>query len=168
MAVSYVPTPTLERDTFESLFAAYKNAFPAGTSVQAFAKAVCAANGIPYSTAAIEAWIFGLSGKRFAFDAKNNPGMYGGTKNVGWAHFAAGNVIKLPDYPRAGLEPVSVQVPDVQSALLVRDRNVMLWVAGAGVGLWLLVAALGKKQKGRKTTASSSASSSPSVTRWTT
>lgn len=105
LGVSYVSTPTLERDGFDSLFAAYKGAFPAGTSVTAFRKAIVAANGVRDTVPAIEAWIFGLSKKRFSFDSKNNPGMYGGPKNVGWSYFAAGNRIMLPDLPRPGVTP---------------------------------------------------------------
>ena len=104
-AVPFVDTPTAEKDGFASLFAAYKSAFPAGTTLTDFAKAVCAANGIPFKTADIEKWIFGLSGKRLPFSAKDNPGMHGGPKNVGYAHFGAGNRIKLPNIPRPGISP---------------------------------------------------------------
>ena len=104
-AVPFVDTPTAEKDGFASLFAAYKSAFPAGTTLTDFAKAVCAANGIPFKTADIEKWIFGLSGKRLPFSAKDNPGMHGGPKNVGYAHFGAGNRIKLPNIPRPGVNP---------------------------------------------------------------
>jgi hypothetical protein len=112
-SVPFVLTPTLEKDGFDSLFAAYKSAFPAGTTVVDFAKAVCAANGVQYRTANIEAWVFGLSGKRFPFSSKNNPGMYGGPKNVGYAYFGEGNKIMLPDIPRAGL-PVPVTPVEVK------------------------------------------------------
>mgnify|MGYP003351431298 CR=1 FL=1 len=53
-SVSFVLTPTLERDGWSSLLAAYKSAFPAGTSEEAFARAVTKANGIAYTVPAIE------------------------------------------------------------------------------------------------------------------
>lgn len=116
-SVPFVLTPTLEKDGFDTLFAAYRSAFPANTTVVDFAKAICAANGIPYKTANIEAWIFGLSGKRNPFDPKNNPGMYGGPKGVGYAHFGAGNKIMLPDVPRPGLPgPAPVAPPEAPKA----------------------------------------------------
>jgi hypothetical protein len=111
LGVPYVLTPTLERDGFDSLYAAYKSAFPAGTSRVDFAKAIVAANDIRYTVPAIEAWIFGMSKKRFDFNAKDNPGMYGGTKNVGWSHFAAGNKIMLPDVARPGVTPPAPPAP---------------------------------------------------------
>jgi len=142
----FVPTPTLEQDGFQSLYDAYRGAFPAGTTVPQFRKAVLAANGISDSVGAIERWIFGVSGKRFPFDSKNNPGLYaGGPKNVGWSYFGQGNVIKLPDFPRPGLS--TPEVPAVQPALSVKDSNAMLWVVGVGGALWLLVLALGGKKK---------------------
>ncbi len=111
-AAPFVSTPTAERDSFESLFAAYKSAFPAGTTVVDFTKAVLAANGIPYRVANIEAWIFGLSGKRLPYSEKDNPGKYpGGPKNVGWAYFGAGNKIMLPDIPRPGVNPPPATTP---------------------------------------------------------
>jgi hypothetical protein len=110
-SVPFVSTPTAERDGFASLFEAYKSAFPPGTSLVDFTKAIVAANGIPYRTSSIEPWIFGMSGKRFPYNAKDNPGMYGGPKNVGWAHFAAGNKIMLPDIPRPGVNPPPAAIP---------------------------------------------------------
>ena len=109
--VPFVDTPTAEGDGFKSLLAAYKSAFPVGTSERDFAQAVCAANGIPFTVAKIEAWIFGLSGKRLPFSAKDNPGMHGGPKNVGYAHFGAGNRIKLPNIPRPGVNPPAGSPP---------------------------------------------------------
>lgn len=100
-SVRYVPTPTAERDGFASLFFAYKAAYPAGTSESAFARELCRANGIAYKTADIEAWIEAKGGGRYPFAKSNNPGMYGGPKNVGWGFFREGNVILLPDIPRA-------------------------------------------------------------------
>jgi hypothetical protein len=110
-SVPFVDTPTAEGDGFKSLLAAYKSAFPVGTTETDFAKAVCAANGIPFKTADIEKWIFGLSGKRLPFSTKDNPGMHGGPKNVGYAHFGAGNVIKLPNIPRPGVNPPAGSPP---------------------------------------------------------
>lgn len=141
-SVPFVDTPTAEKDGFASLLAAYKSAFPVGTSERDFAKAVCAANGIPYTVTAIERWIFGLSGKRFPFSAKENPGMYGGPKNVGYAHFGAGNRIKLPNIPRPGVNPPAAS-PPVDPVLPVDPITQQSaeetpwwkspWVIGAGV-----------------------------------
>jgi len=117
LGVPYVLTPTLERDGFDSLYAAYKSAFPAGTSRTDFAKAIVAANGIRYTVPAIEAWIFGMSKKRLPFDAKDNPGMHGGTKNVGWSYFAAGNKIMLPDVARPGVTPPAPTPPAPSASL---------------------------------------------------
>lgn len=112
LGVPYVLTPTLERDGFDSLYAAYKSAFPAGTSRVDFAKAIVAVNGIRYTVPAIEAWIFGMSKKRFStVDPKDNPGMYGGPKGVGWSYFAAGNKIMLPDVARPGVTPPAPTLP---------------------------------------------------------
>jgi hypothetical protein len=149
-AKSYVLTPTLEGDGFASLFAAYKSAYPAGTTVQAFMKDICAANGIAATVPAIEAWIFGMSGRRLPFVAKDNPGMYGGPKNVGWSHFAAGNRIKLPDVPRPGVAappapPVveaPVEVPPEQTP--TSKTSPLLYAAGAGL---ILLALFGGKKK---------------------
>lgn len=149
-SVPYVPTPTLEGDGFQSLFNAYKSVFPAGTTVTSFAKAICAANGISYTVPAIESWIFGMSGRRFPFDPKNNPGMYGGPKNVGWAHFAAGNVIKLPDIPRPGVRPApqpalpEPALPPVAEQL--SGKSPLLYVAAGGLILLALLG--GKKNEG--------------------
>ena len=141
-SVPFVDTPTAEKDGFASLFAAYKSAFPVNTSVTDFAKAVCAANGIPFTTAKIEAWIFGLSGKRLPFSAKDNPGMHGGPKNVGYAHFGAGNRIKLPNIPRPGVNPPagSPPVDPVLPVDLIEQQSAeetpwwkSPWVLGAGV-----------------------------------
>jgi hypothetical protein len=110
-SVPFVDTPTAEGDGFKSLLAAYKSAFPVGTTETDFAKAVCAANGIPYTVTAIERWIFGLSGKRHPFSSKENPGMHGGPKNVGYAYFGAGNRIKLPNIPRPGISPPAGSPP---------------------------------------------------------
>jgi len=150
LGISYVSTPTLERDGFHSLFAAYKGAFPAGTSVTTFRKAIVAANGVRDTVPAIEAWIFGLSKKRFPFDAKDNPGMNGGTKNVGWSHFAAGNRIMLPDLPRPGVTPPeplpgpSLDRSDLkQPEQTAREEQTPWWQSPVvlGVGALALVAA---------------------------
>jgi len=122
-SVPFVDTPTAEKDGFESLFAAYKSAFPSGTKLEDFNKAVCAANGIPYTITAVEDWIFGLSKKRFPFVKNNSPQYYISKKNtqpslvptrlkgVGWAHFGAGNRIKLPNIPRPGVNPPAGSPP---------------------------------------------------------
>lgn len=132
--VPFVSTPTLEGDGFQSLYAAYKSAFPAGTTLTDFTKAICRANGVTYSVPAIEAWIFGLSGKRYPFISSNNPGMYNGPKNVGWSFFGAGNKIMLPDIPRPGLTPPAptpvIPPPAVEAA-----------EAGGGPSPVLLIAA---------------------------
>jgi hypothetical protein len=141
-SVPFVDTPTAEGDGFKALLAAYKSAFPVGTSERDFAKAVCAANGIPYTVTAIERWIFGLSGKRHPFSAKENPGMYGGPKNVGYSYFGAGNRIKLPNIPRPGVNPPagSPPVDPVLPVDLIEQQSAeetpwwkSPWVIGAGV-----------------------------------
>jgi hypothetical protein len=149
---AFKPTPTREGDTFETLFNAYRGAFPAGTTLQSFVQQLLRANNVRYSTPAIEAWIFGLSGKRFPFNPKNNPGMYGGPKNVGWAYFGEGNIIQLPDFPRPGATPPpsnAVAPPPEKDLrpLVVRDSNVMFWVLAGGAALWLFLLS----KKGKKT-----------------
>lgn len=103
--VAYVLTPTAEKDGFASLFRAYAAAYPAGTTTVAFARDLCRANGIVYGTPTIEAWIESKGGGRYPFVAGNNPGMYGGPKNVGWGFFREGNQILLPAIPRADGKP---------------------------------------------------------------
>jgi hypothetical protein len=169
MAVSYVLTPTLEKDGLDSLFAAYKGAYPPGTDITSFTRQLVAANGVPYSAAAIDNWVFSLSGKSYAKVTSgtppNNPGSYGGATNRGWAYFAAGNLIKLPDFPRAGLPvPTPDPAPAAPPALRVPDQSAMLWVVGAGLALWLVVGVLGKK----KSSKSSSSGGGTTITRWTT
>lgn len=98
--------PTKANDGFESLARGYARAFsPSNASVVDIAKVICRQNGISYSVPVIEDWIVRVGGSRFPFDKKNNPGMYGGPKNVGWAHFNEGNMIMLPDIERADGEP---------------------------------------------------------------
>lgn len=147
--VSFVKTKTRENDTWDTLFARYKGAFPSGTTVAQFAKAVASANGVAYTTNAVEKWIFGLSGKRFAYDPKNNPGMYGGPKGVGWSYFGQGNEVLLPDVS----EPTTTAPVEVsQPALVVKDNRVMLWMLFGAGALWAAALLLGddKKQKGER------------------
>lgn len=154
--VSFVPTPTKEGDGFSELFAVYAGAFPEGSPERinsaAFARALCAANGVPYKTAAVESWIFGLSQKRRAFDSKNNPGMYGGPKGVGWAYFAEGNTIKLPDFPRAGLPVVGKEEGKAAGASTGGEGEEPWWASpwvygGAAVALIAFVSLYDPKKK---------------------
>jgi len=160
-SVPFVDTPTAEKDGFASLLAAYKSAFPSGTfspvqltAEMEFAKAVCAANGIPYTITAVEDWIFGLSGKRHPFVKNNSPQYWLSDKNtntsrvptrlkgVGWAYFGAGNRIKLPNIPRPGVNPPAGS-PPVDPVLPVDPITQQSaeetpwwkspWVIGAGV-----------------------------------
>jgi len=153
-SVPFVDTPTAEKDGFASLLAAYKSAFPVGTSETDFAKAVCAANDISFTVTAIEDWIFGLSGKRFPPVKNNSPEFFisqrGANpsrvptrlKGVGFAHFGAGNRIKLPNIPRPGVNPPAGS-PPVDLVLPVDPITQQSaeetpwwkspWVIGAGV-----------------------------------
>ena len=144
MTINYVNTPTFEGDNWASLFAAYKHAFPAGTTQTAFAQAVCKANGVSYTTKAIENWIYGISGKRMPLVANNTPAMYGGPVNVGWAYFGEGNVIKLPDVQRFAPGVVKPTTPPVMA---VKDNKVLWWSALAAGGIWLLAVVGGGKKK---------------------
>jgi hypothetical protein len=171
-SVPFVSTPTLEGDGFSSLYAAYKSAFPAGTSLTDFTKAICAANGIPYSVPSIEAWIFGLSGRRQKLvtsgSPPNNPGSYGGPKGVGWAYFGAGNRIMLPNIPRPGVTPVTPTLPPpppppmVSEPVTTPSSSKLPYIVGAGLLLFALLSGDKKKQSG----ASLRTSTSPSVTRF--
>lgn len=150
--VSYVKTKTREGDTWDVLFNAYRSAFPPGTTVTQFAKDVTKANGVSYTTNGVEKWIFGLSGKRFPLDKKNNPGMYGGQAGVGWSFFGEGNEILLPNIPRAGDRILEAQPEPMQPVLAVKDNRVMLWALLGTGAFFLVVAALtdDKKKKGER------------------
>lgn len=141
--VPFVDKTTREQDGLASLSAGYKEGFTSGSSVAAMSEAIAKANGIPWTTPAVDAWVFSLSKKRFPFDAKDNPGMYGGQKNVGWAYFAQGNVIKLPDVTREG-DRVD---PAPAAALQVSTPSKMPLIVGGALLLVLLIAAGGKKKK---------------------
>lgn len=123
--VEYVLTPTAEQDGFESLFAAYRAAYPSSMTVGSFAKELCRVNGIPYSVVAIERWVFGKSGQRFAFVPNNSPqstltGMGRAVpddlKGKGWSHFGEGNMILLPNIPRADGKTPGRRAPATPSA----------------------------------------------------
>jgi hypothetical protein len=166
-SVPFVSTPTLEGDGFASLFNAYKAAFPAGTTVTDFAKAVCAANGIRFTVAAIEGWIFGLSGKRFTFSASNNPGLGVG---VGFAFFGAGNRILLPNIPRPGVvSPLPTTPPppapfEEPVAVVEKKSNLLFYAAGAGL---LLLALLGgDKKKSGAAVSNATPKQSLGVSKW--
>lgn len=166
-APSFILTPTKEGDGFSSLFEAYAAAFPPGspeaTNKTAFAKAVCAANGVPYRSRDIDAWVFALSGKRFPYNPKDNPAMYGGVPTVGWAYFGEGNMIKLPNFPRPGLPGASSA--DGKAASQSAGSGEDSWwtspwvIGGVTVAALIAVAAFGQKKE----------KSLPSVpvTRWT-
>jgi hypothetical protein len=151
-SLPFVLTPTAEGDGWTTLLAAYRTAFPAGTTETAFARAVCAANGIPFTTAAIEAWIFGLSGKRLPFSAADNPGKYGGPKNVGYAFFGEGNMIKLPDMARLdgkGPKKPSADVL-VPPSPTVRSEEGPNWLLIGGIGLLAALAFAATADKKKK------------------
>jgi hypothetical protein len=142
--VPFVNKTTREQDGLASLSAGYREGFTSGSSVAAMSEAIAKANGIPWNTPAVDAWVFGLSKKRFPFDPKDNPGMYGGLKNVGWAYFAAGNVIKLPDVTRDGdrVDPAPVQTV----AIPQQPSSKMPLIVGGAILLVLLLAASGGKK----------------------
>ncbi len=152
----WVETRTREKDGFDTLFAAYRSAFPAGTTVQDFGKTVFSQNnpGKGYTVKNVEEWIFRISGKRFPFDPRDNPhdaaAASGGASvpdNQGWSHFGEGNVILLPDVPRPGAgapPPPATTTPPLR----VPDQNVMGYVALAAAALFLLLGL--KKDKSKK------------------
>ncbi len=141
--VAFVDKATREGDDLFSLSSAYKEGFTKGSSVTAISEAIARANGIPWDAAKIDAWVFSHSKKRRGFVKTDNPGMFGGPANVGWAHFAAGNVIKLPDVPRAG---DTVAPPVTVSASAPMNWKKPLLIAG-GLFALLLIAGGGKKKR---------------------
>lgn len=144
--VPFVEKATRDGDDLAQLSAAFREGFASGSSVAAMSEAIAKANGVPWSTAAIDAWVFGISKKRRPFDPSNNPGMYGGLKNVGWACFAAGNVIKLPDVPRDG--DVTLTTP---TAVPPSSGISPLVVVGGFLLVGLVVMAAGGKKKSAST-----------------
>ena len=108
--VEYVLTPTAEQDGFESLFAAYRAAYPTSMTLTSFTQELCRVNGISFSIPGIERWVFGKSGQRFSFVPNDSPqfeltkqgrAVPADLKGKGWAHFGAGNMILLPNIQRA-------------------------------------------------------------------
>jgi hypothetical protein len=143
--VAFKDTPVLEGDGWATLVPAYRAGFTSGASDGAIVEAIVKANDIAYTTNAIENWIFGMSGRRLPFSTRDNPGMHGGPKNVGYAFFRAGNVIKLPDIPRAGLPAAPAEpLPDMPPA---SPPSRGLIYAGAAALLGLLFIVGGKKKK---------------------
>jgi len=151
--VAYVSTPTAERDGFASLFVAYKAAYPAGTTQQAFAQELCRVNGLRFRTPDVEAWIQAKGGGRYAFVKSNNPGMYGGPQNVGWGYFREGNVILLPDIPRAdgkgpkrpeGPPPAGEREDDKLETASASSTSWWLW---GGIGVLVLAIAASRREK---------------------
>jgi len=154
-SLQFVLTPTAEGDGWTTLLAAYRTAFPAGTNTVDFARAICAANNIPFRTSAIEPWIFGLSGKRMPFSASDNPGMHGGPKNVGYAFFGEGNMIMLPDMPRLdgkrpkkpGAEAPATVTPPPPPPAADEGPN---WLLIGGIGLIAALAFAASSDKKKK------------------
>ena len=123
--VEYVLTPTAQNDGFTSLFAAYRAAYPASMTEGAFARELCRVNGVAFAIVDIERWVFGKSGERFRFVPGNSPqnalenkgrSVPDDLKGKGWAHFGEGNMILLPNIPRAdgktpGAAPVLPPAP---------------------------------------------------------
>ena len=127
LGIEYVLTPTAAKDGFESLFAAYRAAYPASMTSGEFARELCRVNGISFSLVAIENWVFGLSGERFAFVPNNSPesvlrsrgkSIPENLRGKGWSHFGAGNMILLPKIPRADGKTPGV-VPSLPSPVAV-------------------------------------------------
>jgi hypothetical protein len=145
--VAFKDTPVLEGDGWHTLVPAYRAGFTSGASTNAIVEAIAKANNVAYTTNAIENWIFGMSGRRLPFSPAENPGMHGGPKNVGYAFFRAGNVIKLPDIPRSGLPTTpAVPLPDMPSSPPSRG---LLYAGGAALlGLLFLVGGKKKKKAG--------------------
>ncbi len=142
--VAFVNKATREGDDLFILAEAYKEGFTKGSSVTAISEAIARANGIPWNAAKIDAWVFGHSKKRRGFVKADNPGLFGGPAGVGWAHFAAGNVIKLPDVPRAG--DTAPATPVTVSASAPMNWKKPLLIAGGLLAL-LLIAGGGKKKR---------------------
>ncbi len=159
--VEYVSTMTAEKDGFDSLFAAYRAAYPSTMNVFGFAKELCRINGIDYAIPAIERWIFGQSGKRFPLDPKNSPestlvqmkrSVPADLKGQGWAHFAEGNTILLPNIPRADGKTPGKKAEALPEAIKIEPPAPVAtapwwkspWVLGGGaVALVAAVALLG-------------------------
>jgi len=108
--VEYVLTPTAEQDGFDSLFSVYRAAYPSSMTLSSFMNELCNVNGIPANLVGIERGIFAKSGKRFRFVASNSPQSVLQSRNKpvpddlkgkGWAYFGEGNMILLPNVPRA-------------------------------------------------------------------
>lgn len=160
LGIAYIPTPTAEKDGFKSLFAAYKAAYPAGTTETAFAQELCRVNGLRLRTADVEAWIAAKGGGRYPFSATNNPGMHGGPKNVGYGFFREGNMILLPDIPRAdGKGPKRPEAPppagerEDGKADTASASTTNWWLVG-GIGVLVLaIAAAGREKKAPRSAA---------------
>ncbi len=118
---SWVTTTTLENDNLSNLSAFY------GVSPQD----ICAANGIPWSSDAINQWVMSKGGKALPHQA-GQP-IVAGTPDGGWAVFRNGNKILLPNKVRPGVSPVTVSTKPIR--LTIQSSTETNWAFWGVVAL---------------------------------
>lgn len=145
---------TVNFDSWTSLAKAY------GVTPQAIWEMQPELKGKTKNTKNLEAFVESRPGwneaeGRYKFDAKNNPGMYGGKAGVGWTHFTSKTQLMLPDMPRLdGKVPTGGKTPSAPGPLKpvfpseINDAGIHPVAIGLGVATLLVI--FWPKKKGSK------------------
>lgn len=136
---SWVLTNTLENDNLTNLSSFY------GTSPQD----ICAANGVPWTSDAVNQWVLSKGGKCLPYQ-KGQPKV-AGCPDGGWAVFRNGNKILLPNKNRPGVSPVTQTPPtkSVPTAVKTNDTNWAAWGMAALAVIAIGTSIYSSTKKGR-------------------